>query len=247
MFELPLVSVITPIFQVNQEYLLAAYQSLQAQTIEWEWLLQWDGEKSVLPDQIAKDPRVKVDANNQHLGTAITRNRALMRASTQMIQNLDADDFLAPNALALLFGMLNSHPDAAFAFGDTADLLPSGATYINDEPNNYLGLVSPGELFEAWQRTGFNALPIHPAGLMWRKQNLLALGGWAAMSGAEDTSIVMAASTLWLSVASNEITLFYRKHPAQTTAQASHTDMKDKHWQFVQDRVSAIKALLVKP
>jgi hypothetical protein len=78
----PTVSVLTAARTPEPAFLLDAYASLRVQSgVGWEWLIQLDGEMGhELPPEIVADHRVQVAANGRHLGTAATRNRALLRA-----------------------------------------------------------------------------------------------------------------------------------------------------------------------
>ena len=53
----------------------------------------------------------------ENRGASAARNAGMARADTPFVLALDADDRLAPGALAALQSALDAHPDAAFAYG----------------------------------------------------------------------------------------------------------------------------------
>jgi glycosyltransferase involved in cell wall biosynthesis len=53
----------------------------------------------------------------ENAGVAMARNAGIARAETPYVLCLDADDRLAPGALALLRAALAQHPEASFAYG----------------------------------------------------------------------------------------------------------------------------------
>jgi hypothetical protein len=61
----PEVSVITAVKEINPEYLIDAYESLNEQQVSWEWLLQADGTEVDIPPNIIRDRRVILQINNE--------------------------------------------------------------------------------------------------------------------------------------------------------------------------------------
>lgn len=138
-----------------------------------------------------------------------------------LVQNVDADDELEPGALAALATALSDHPDAGYAVGHARDLMGDGL--LIDHPLPVLpGLLPRGALLPAWRTTPTDyRVPVHPAGVMWRRSLLLALGGWSALQGMEDTGVLMAASAVTEGVLVDSATLRYRRHAAQMSKQTS--------------------------
>ncbi|WP_280212255.1 glycosyltransferase family 2 protein [Nocardia cyriacigeorgica] len=167
----------------------------------------------------AGDPRVRIAANGTREGPGISRNVALGRASAPLIQNLDADDELEPDALEVLATALAEHPAAGFAVGPARDLLGSGDLVEFPVPFPP-GVITRGSLARHWV-TDLDAyrLPVHPAGVMWRRGLLIAAGGWSALHNMEDTGLLMSASALAPGVVVDRVTLRYRRHRNQRSTQ----------------------------
>ncbi|MCK1794866.1 glycosyltransferase family 2 protein [Streptomyces sp. XM4193] len=218
------VDVLTAVEDSRAEHLPAAWESLRAQTHrDWHWLVQVDGPghrevRAALADcGAARDRRVRIAAHRTRVGPANSRNLALGRSSAAVIQNLDGDDELEPTALALLSRALTSHPDSGYAAGHARDLLPGGELRVHELPLRS-GRLARGALLDNWSTApGSYRLPLHPAGVMWRRALLMELGGWSAMEGMEDTGTLMAASAVATGVLVDAPTLRYRRHPGQSS------------------------------
>lgn len=225
------VDVVTAVHGARAEHVAAAWTSLRGQTHrDWRWLVQVDGPddrdvRAALADCGAtRDLRVSIAAHRTRVGPANTRNLALGRSSAPLIQNLDGDDELEPTALALLARALRTHPGSGYAAGHARDLLPNGELRSHKLPLRS-GALPRGVLLDTWSTApGSYRLPLHPAGVMWRRGLLTELGGWSAMEGMEDTGTLMAASAVATGVLIDAPTLRYRKHPGQSSGQRTNFD-----------------------
>ena len=222
---MPLISVITPAYRPTADQLTAAYESLAAQDLppgwEVEWLVQEDGRegatRAILPD----DPRIN-HGDNRHLGPAMTRNLALARARGDLVKNFDADDLLQPGVLVRDIDCLTQHTDVHWSTSRVLDLLPNGTLegFANDpEP----GRIEPGAAVEHWRAHNYR-LPVHPTTLCIRRNLAIALGGWMAVPGSEDSGLLVSAATIAAGWFHAEVGLHYRKHADQQTAASAHTD-----------------------
>lgn len=218
------VDVVTAVHASYAEHVGSAWASLRAQTFrDWRWIVQVDG-----PDErgvrsalaacgAAADRRVAIAAHRTAVGPANSRNLALGRSRAPLIQNLDADDELEPTTLALLSQALRNSPESGYAAGQARDLLPNGELREHRLPLRR-GVLPRGVLLEKWStEPGSYRLPLHPAGVMWRRSLLLSVGGWAAMHGMEDTGALMAASARAAGVLIDAPTLRYRRHSRQSS------------------------------
>lgn len=116
MNQLPLISVIVPVYRVEQ-YLDKCVSSILAQTYaNLEVILVDDGSpdnSGILCDRWAeKDARVRV-IHQQNAGGGAARNAGLDVAKGQLIAFVDSDDYLASDMLASLYDLLEKGADIA--------------------------------------------------------------------------------------------------------------------------------------
>jgi hypothetical protein len=222
-----LVDVVTAAHAPHAGFVASAWDSLRAQTMtDWSWSVQIDGPPNPVLAALAEcgaadNDQVQVAVNGTQEGPAVSRNVALGRSRAPLVQNLDVDDKLEPDALATLAGALADSPDAGFAFGHARDLLPNGDLLTHPLPLQP-GLIPRGQLVERWAPAsdGYR-VPAHPAGVMWRRSLLLVTGGWPALHRMEDTGLLMSASALAPAILVDKPTLQYRKHSGQVSANTS--------------------------
>lgn len=211
------VSVLTAVYNPNPSFLKESYEALLQQDISWQWVLQVDGEPasiSNIPAHVKCDSRVDVRANGERLGVAATRNLGLLACEHEYVQNLDGDDVLQPNALPLLAAAIGQE-SVGFAFGRTLNRKQDG-TLSQWQPAPYdFGLIEPGVIGKRWAETGKHHVTL--AATMWRKTLLHAHGGWAAVRGREDLSLLLAVSAHHKAAYVDAVTLHYREHPEQST------------------------------
>lgn len=235
----PEVSLVTAALEPDPAELLAAYGSLAGPAPSWEWLIQLDGGDGVVPDEVLVDGRVHVEENGSRVGSAASRNRALARARGRLVQSLDADDLLLPDALASLAAAF-ADPEIAFAFGGSADLRDGG---VRSEPYRWFepGRVAAGEIERVWRREG--VVPIRGGAVMWRREVLLALGGWAALLSGEDTAVVLSASAMYPSAYVGRDVMVYRRHARQLTQREEYARSRDLDRRFAAARLEAVRRL----
>ncbi|MBT2397412.1 glycosyltransferase [Streptomyces sp. ISL-100] len=243
------VDVVTAVHGPYAVFLPFAWESLRQQSHSaWTWLVQIDGPPQAVINVLracgaADDERVLISAHGTTEGPAVTRNVALGRATAPLVQNVDADDELEPGALSFLLDALTGHPSAGFAVGHARDLLPDG--YLQDHVLPVrAGVLHRGVLLDRWiADTPRHRLPVHPAGVMWRRSLLLALGGWSALRGMEDTGLLMSASASTDGVLIDAPTLRYRRHGAQRSKQTSKFTGGGEQIDLVRERAALLRTL----
>lgn len=117
--ELPLITVMVPVYN-GEKYLERCIDSIQNQSYEKiEIILIDDGstdKSGSICDRYADgDWRIKVIHQN-NIGLASTRNRALEEATGEYLMFVDADDFIHPNMLEILYKDIENN-NAQMAIG----------------------------------------------------------------------------------------------------------------------------------
>ena len=120
----PLVSVVMPVYNVDEKWLRLCIESVLIQLYEnWELCIADDCSPSphirkVLEEYAARDKRIKVvfRASNGHISAA--SNSALELASGEFAALLDHDDELAEDALYRVAKEINDFPQTAFIYSD---------------------------------------------------------------------------------------------------------------------------------
>ncbi|MCX4639751.1 glycosyltransferase family 2 protein [Streptomyces platensis] len=221
--------IVTAVHPPSAHFLPDAYRSLCQQELpegwEWHWVIQEDGTSDAVAPHVPDDERVTFRQGRAG-GPGVARTIALAHAEGEYLKVLDADDQLAPGALARDLAALEGDPGLGWATSRVLDLLPDGSTagFPGDpEP----GPVERGAVLDYWKANGFRA-QVHPATLFMRRDLVLALGGWMALPASEDTGLLLALSATSRGWFSSEVGLHYRKWPGQATSQASHTETAER-------------------
>ncbi len=121
----PKISVIIPAYN-TEAYIGRAIESALEQTLnDIEVIIVDDGssDKTVEVAKSFTDQRLKVIVNEQNLGAAAARNRALRAAQGEWIAVLDSDDWYAPERLEKLVSLANEKD---------ADMIADDLYLIND-------------------------------------------------------------------------------------------------------------------
>ncbi|WP_330458824.1 glycosyltransferase [Streptomyces sp. NBC_00820] len=219
------ITVVTAVHGPSARFLPDAYRSLCAQELpegwEWTWVIQEDGTTDEVRPYVPDDTRVSFHQGRPG-GPGVARTIALAHADGPYVKVLDADDQLAPGALARDLAVLEGNRTVGWATSRVLDLLPDGSTAgFPGDPAD--GPLERGTVLDHWKRDGFRA-PVHPATLFVRRDLLTALGGWMALPASEDTGLLLALNAVSRGWFSQEVGLLYRKWDGQVTGQASHTD-----------------------
>jgi glycosyltransferase involved in cell wall biosynthesis len=122
--EKPLISVVMPTYNPNPVWLIAAIESVRAQSYpNWELCIaddaSTDAEIRPLLEQIAaKDSRIKVVFRRQNGHISEASNTALTIATGSWIALLDHDDLLNKQALFQVADAINRHRDVRMIYSD---------------------------------------------------------------------------------------------------------------------------------
>lgn len=173
-------------------YIGDTIQSAISQSMsDWEMVIVDDASE---PDQAAtvqqltaQDDRIKLIRSDLNIKPSRARNLAATNAKGKYLMPLDADDMLAPNALALLSDALDKDRSIALAYGHL-DL-------INEDGSNRWRGQWPPEQFD-WHKQirRDNQLPYCP---MMRREVLLQTGGYRERErSVEDAGLWIRATSL---------------------------------------------------
>ncbi|MEU8470141.1 glycosyltransferase [Streptomyces sp. NPDC029006] len=219
---MPLISIVTPVYDGGHEYLVDAYESLRTQTLprgwEWEWIVQEDGPghpASLLPT----DDRISISAGRKG-GAAMARSTAMARVRGDLVRALDADDLLPAGALSRAITTLTEQRHVAWCVSACLDLLPDGS--LRPGPHD----PPAGSLAEDVMLTGYKTghFPVVGTTLTAYTNLVRAVGGWPAVPASEDVALLLLCEAVSHGWMIDEPGAIYRKHPAQATAQIAHWD-----------------------
>lgn len=235
--------VVTAVHPPSAKFLSEAYKSLCDQELpdgwEWHWVIREDGRSEEVAPHVPDDPRVTFRQGRAG-GPGVARTMALADADGDYVKILDADDQLAPGALARDLAVLESDRGIGWTTSRVLDLLPDGTTLgFDQDPEG--GPIERGEVLRHWQEHGYRA-QVHPATLFVRRDLLIALGGWMALPASEDTGLLLALDAVSRGYFTREVGLVYRKWEGQSTGQAAHTDTteRDARMAVVEARATAL-------
>lgn len=176
---------------------------------DWELIVINDGstdETEEILKGFETDPRIRI-VHQGVRGLPASCNVAIAMATGEYVVRLDADDYFDENALLVLSGVLDAHPEVGLVYPD------------------YFLISSDGEILGHVRREKIDDdvrlldLPAHGAGTMVRRRCFLEVGGYDESVDCQD------GYDLWLKfigrfkVYNVNLPLFYyRRHPISLTA-----------------------------
>ncbi len=131
----PLISVLMPVYNPPEKWLVRAIESVRRQLYDnWELCIADDASKAphvraVLARYQKKDPRIKIVRRETNGHISATSNDALALAHGEFIALLDHDDEIRPHALACVALELDRHPDADLIYTDEDKIDENGHRY----------------------------------------------------------------------------------------------------------------------
>ncbi|SOJ56976.1 hypothetical protein MSIMFB_04454 [Mycobacterium simulans] len=123
-------SVVTPVFDGGDTYLMETYESIACQRLPEGWAVQWlvqeDGKTGKPLDRLPNKPWVSKGVGRTG-GAACARTLALYRAEGVLMRALDADDLFPDEyTLARDVEALAANPDLGWTVAPALDLYPEG-------------------------------------------------------------------------------------------------------------------------
>jgi GT2 family glycosyltransferase len=185
----PLVSVVTPCYNAAR-FITEAIVSVAAQTYSAiEHIVVDDGSTDgSWPSITAAGDRILAIRLDQNHGGSYARNRGAERARGQFLMFLDADDVLAPGAIAALVAAVRDRP-GSIAYCQWQRLRPAGEQWVRAAAE--VPLPAPG----ADHLTGWlSGIWVPPCALLWRRDTYELTGGWdESLVANQDGDIAMRA------------------------------------------------------
>jgi glycosyltransferase involved in cell wall biosynthesis len=232
------------------------YSSIVSQRVDWEWLVQLDGDAILWSpgagdSDLIADRRVLVERNAQPSGPGTTRNLALMRATADLVLCVDDDDLLYPDSLGSLCAALDAWGQCFGAWGRTDVLSNDDVDSVPEAPGLLPrvfkswpapGVIEPGTIGAYFERTG--EFPVHVGAVLWRRSHLVAVGGYGALPRSVDTNPFLAAEALFPVCYVDTPVYRYRLHDAQMSATPSYHAIKDRVHAFNFERARQLRRLL---
>ncbi|HEV8676417.1 MAG TPA: glycosyltransferase, partial [Methylomirabilota bacterium] len=120
----PLISVVTPVYNVAEPWLVRAIESVRAQVYDhWELCLVNDSASvphvaPLLAAYAHRDARIRVVTHPERRGIAGASQTGLGMAAGEFVAFLDHDDELAPHALYAVAARLNREPETDLLYSD---------------------------------------------------------------------------------------------------------------------------------
>jgi glycosyltransferase involved in cell wall biosynthesis/SAM-dependent methyltransferase len=131
----PLISIVMPVYNVEESWLREAIDSVLAQTYDdWELCIADDAStkshvKRVLREYERRFKRIKVVYREKNGHISAATNSALTLATGQFVGLMDHDDVLAPHALFFVAQEIILHPQASLFYSDEDKLNSEGVRY----------------------------------------------------------------------------------------------------------------------
>jgi len=131
----PLISVLMPVYNTPEKWLLRAIESVRAQIYnQWELCIADDASaaphiRPLLEKAAREDPRIKIVFRETNGHICAASNSALTLAQGDFVALLDHDDELRPHALACIAFELARSPEADLIYSDEDKLDERGFRY----------------------------------------------------------------------------------------------------------------------
>ena len=190
-----------------------------------------DNSKSII-NKYSKDSSLITAIFQKNLGLIKSCNRALYAAKGKYILRLDADDWLHPNAIEIMFNYLEKNKKAEFVFPD------------------YYEVDYKGKIFSHIKRHDFKSVklhdqPAHGACALFRVSTLKLNGGYDEKFNCQDGVDIWLRFQKKYPIHNINLPLFYyRKHPVSLTTN-SQKILKNRTKIFFKNNISTKKIKVV--
>ena len=181
----PLISVVMPVYNVEEGFLRAAIESVGGQIYEnWELCIADDHStakhvRPVIEEFVARDQRIKAvfRENNGHISAA--SNSALAIASGEFTALMDHDDIIVQDALFQVVRLLNEFPETQLIYSDEDKIDANG--------QQYMPMFKPG-----WSPEFFHSVNLLTHLSIYRTLRLQEIGGFReGYEGSQDYDLAL--------------------------------------------------------
>lgn len=188
----PRVSICVPAYQAGTNLAETLASVWRQDFTDFELVLVDDGSTDATPEVVAAqdDPRLRAFRRERNRGQAVTVAETIARARGELVKFLDSDDLLHPDCVGKMVAGLDAHPEAVLAFS-RRDVMAEEP----DDPASLRWVEEFGTLHHRFEeleavndgrdllRQYLHALLpgnwiAEPAGVMARRADLLAVGGY---------------------------------------------------------------------
>jgi glycosyltransferase involved in cell wall biosynthesis len=180
MSDAPVISILTPTHNRGATYLPQAIASVRALrlSVPYEHVLvddgSEDGTSAFITAEAAADARLRPLRHEQARGVAAARNSAARAARGDFLVDLDDDDLLTADGVERRYRYLLAHPERWAVHANALSIDADGRYLIGGDVRNFFcdDPVRCTELFLT------SAMIPNASTAMYRREALLALGGW---------------------------------------------------------------------
>jgi len=181
----PLISIIMPVYNVEEKWLRAAFDSVIAQIYpNWELCVADDKStdphvKEILEEYKSKDSRIKIVYRSENGHISKCSNSALELVTGEYIALMDNDDLISKDALYYVVNEINNHPEA--------DLIYSDEDKIDEEGKRFAPYFKPD-----WSRDMFFSQNVFNHLGVYRASIIKKIGGFrVGFEGSQDYDLVL--------------------------------------------------------
>jgi len=203
------VTVLLPVWNADPEYLRESIASVLAQTFrDFELLIVEDlsGVDAGAVIRTFSDSRIIHHRNERRTSLGVALNLGLQMAGAPLIARMDADDVARPDRLGRQVRFLDENPDVSVA-GSRFDVI--------DEHGAVIGRRMLPLTHDAIARRLRRYNPISHPSVVFRREDVLSVGGYTAGIAAEDYDLwcrMLLAGFRFANL--EEALVMYRFHPA---------------------------------
>lgn len=213
----PKISIILPVYDIDEKWLRLCIESVKKQIYEnWELCIVDGGStkfniKKVLKKYAEEDNRIKIKFLNKNKGIACNSNEALGLATGDFIGFLDHDDELSPDALYEVVNLLNENPALDFIYTDEDKITVKGKRIDPHFKPDW----SPDTFYSCNYITHFAVI---------RKKIISELGGFReGYDGSQDYDLFLRVTEITDKIAHIPKVLYHWRMVPHSAAFSSHS------------------------